>query len=168
MKPKTVGRLDGWTPVQRPVEPPFGVIHGTSISTMDGDIPVEYLSVGDRMISRETGMVRITKLCVGSARFRPILISQSSLGHGRPQDDLLVHPKQKLLIRDWRAQALYGAAQALVAAEDLIDGEFIRFAEDSRRYRYTAIGFDRTEVLYADGVEIGSHHWVTTPEYQTA
>ncbi len=168
MKPKTVGRFDGRIPVQRPVEPPIGVIHGTKILTMDGEIPVEFLSVGDRMISRDTGMVRITELNVGKARIRPVLIQQSSLGHGRPQDDLLVHPQQKLLIRDWRAQALYGAAQALIAAEDLIDGEFVRFAEDSRSYRYTAIGFDRAEVLYANGVEIGSHHRVKTPEYQAA
>ncbi|MEP3295726.1 MAG: Hint domain-containing protein [Pseudoruegeria sp.] len=168
MKPKTVGRFDGRIPVRRLVDPPCGVIHGTIVLSMDGEIPVEFLSVGDRVISRDKGMVRVTEIQTGVASIRPVLISQSSLGHDRPQGDILVHPKQSILIRDWRAQALYGAAQAMIPAEQLIDGEFVRFAEDVRRYRFTAICCDEIETLYAGGLEIGSQTRVDVSAPQVA
>jgi len=33
-----------------------GICAGTTIMTLDGEIPVEHLSVGDRIITRDSGM----------------------------------------------------------------------------------------------------------------
>ncbi len=43
-----------------------------------------------------------------------VRISASALGHDRPEADLFVAPDQQILIRDWRAKALYGRDVAMV------------------------------------------------------
>jgi hypothetical protein len=58
-----------------------------------------------------------------------------------------------ILIRDWRAQALYGAPQALVAAGRLADGNLIK-VETVAEARVFVLGFDHDVVIYAGGLEM--------------
>ena len=62
---------------------------------------------------------------------------------------------QKVLVRDWRAQALYGQSQALVPVGRLLDGGYI--TPCAGRMRLFALQFAAPEVIYADGVEVGCH-----------
>lgn len=132
-----------------------GICAGTTIMTLDGEIPVEHLSVGDRIITRDAGMSIIKAIKSRDVKMQPIPIKAGSLGHTRPDRDMMVSPGTRVHIRDWRAEALFGAAAATVEASRLVDGEFLTQLS-SRDMKVFNIIFDREHILYADGVELVS------------
>lgn len=133
-----------------------GLCAGTSVMTLDGEIPVEHLSIGDRIITRDSGMAVLRALDITDVELTPIRILAGSLGHTRPDRDMLVTAHTTLHIRDWRAQALFGAPSAMVPASRLLDGEFV--AElPKQKLRIFTLRFDRAHIIYADGLEIGTH-----------
>lgn len=130
-----------------------GLVAGTSVMTMDGELPVEYLSPGDRIITR-AGVRRLAAVCVRVDRDVDLVhIGVGTLGHDRPCTETLVPLHQMILIRDWRAQVLYGSAQALVAAGRLADGTMIR-VETVAEARIFTLSFDSDVVVYAGGLEL--------------
>ncbi len=130
-----------------------GLALGTPVLTLDGDLPVEFIMPGDRVVTRN-GMRRVVQVEVTRVEnARVVAISGDSMGVGRPADDLLVAPSQPILIRDWRAKALYGQAEALIPASRLCDGEFIR-AEILPELRFVTLRFEGPEVIYAGGMEL--------------
>jgi hypothetical protein len=130
-----------------------GICAGTTIMTLDGEMPIEHLSVGDRVITRDSGMSVVKDITVNQAQVQPIRIKAGSLGHTRPDRDMMVTPGANLHIRDWRAEALFGTTSASVSAERLVDGEFLSTAE-SREMTVYNIAFDREHIIYADGIEM--------------
>ncbi|MBZ4024019.1 hypothetical protein CKO11_16335 [Rhodobacter sp. TJ_12] len=130
-----------------------GFALGARVATQEGLLPVEYLSLGDRVITRSGARVlrAITSLPLISNLVR---IAPGALGHNRPGAALVLGAGTRVLLRDWRAQALFGAPQALVPVVRLLDGQFIT-RETGRKTRLFALHFDTAEVVYADGVEIG-------------
>ena len=60
-----------------------------------------------------------------------------------------------MLIRDWRAKAMFGQPQAVVPAFELIDDEFIR-DEGLQMLDLCILSFDRPHVIYAGGMEIAT------------
>ena len=85
-----------------------GLALGTPVLTMDGELPVEFIMPGDRVVTRN-GMRRVVQVEVTRVEnARVVAISRDSMGVGRPADDILVAPSQPILIRDWRARALTG------------------------------------------------------------
>jgi hypothetical protein len=130
-----------------------GLAAGTPVLTLAGAIPVEHLMPGDRIITRDgaRSLRGLHARVVAAARM--IRISASALGVDQPEDDMLVAPETQILIRDWRAKALRGCDQALVAASRLVDGEYIRF-EQVAALRLFALEFDAPAVIYAGGVEL--------------
>ncbi len=133
-----------------------GLAIGTRILTMDGEIPVEFLGEGDRIITRDAGartLRAVTSVPVASATL--IRVSSDSLGFGRPGEDVLLAPAQPVLLRDWRAKALFGQAQAMVPISRLIDGQYISKVE-SVETRVFSLQFDAQHVIYANGLELAS------------
>lgn len=130
-----------------------GLCAGTTIMTLDGEIPVEHLSVGDRVITRDSGMSVIKSISSRDARMQPIRIKAGSLGHTRPDRDMIVAPGARIHIRDWRAEALFGAPTATVEASRLVDGEFLARLP-ARDVKVFDLVFDREHIVYADGVEV--------------
>ena len=152
MSYSTIGRGSAATPGGAG-DAGFGVGFGTPIVTMEGVFPVEYLSPGDRIITR-TGARRLRAVEVTALNdVEMVRISHDILGQGRPNTDLIVHPGQPVLIRDWRAKALYGATQAMVAAARLVDGEYIRF-ERIAQMRLFTLRLEGEAVIYAGGLEL--------------
>ncbi len=132
-----------------------GICAGTSIMTLDGEMPVEHLNPGDRIITRDSGMAILKDIKTTTIKAQAIRIKAGSLGHTRPDRDMVVMPGTKLHIRDWRAEALFGQPAALVEASRLVDGEFL--AETNlREVTVYTLTFDRQHILYADGMEIAS------------
>ena len=129
------------------------LIAGTTVLTLKGEMPVEYLCVGDRVITRSgmraVAMVRSTVL----PTVELVCISASALGVEQPADDMRVAPGQGIHIRDWRAKALKGVAQTVIAANELLDGEYIRVERMIGACIYT-LEFEQAEVIYANGVEV--------------
>ncbi|MEQ6202771.1 Hint domain-containing protein [Sulfitobacter sp. HNIBRBA2951] len=159
MKPKTVGLVGGELPQTGRYAPyaprDTGLLQGTTVLTLDGEMPAEYLSVGDKIITRDSGIARVEHIQRTTRMVRTIALAAGSLGHTRPERDVLLAGDQMCLIRDWRAQAMFSADRALVAARTLVDGEFIR---DLGMQEQTLIQIfcDGPHVLYADGLEIST------------
>ncbi len=132
-----------------------GICAGTTILTLDGEMPVEHLTPGDRIITRDSGMAVLRDIKATTAKMQPIRIKAGSLGHTRPDRDMLAAPGARIHIRDWRAEALFGKPAALVPAHQLVDGEYLAPLSPSEVTTYQLI-FDREHILYADGMEIAS------------
>lgn len=130
-----------------------GMLVGTMVRTLEGVLPVEYLAPGDRIVTR-SGARRLTSISVVSRKMIDLVrIRASTVGHDRPDQDLLLSPGQPVVIRDWRAQALYGVTAAAIPAARLADGEFICL-ETHRNVRLFTLRFDDEEVIYAAGLEL--------------
>lgn len=122
--------------------------------TKDGEIPVEYLCVGDQILTR-AGLRKLAHVsCRVERAVKIVRIAAGTLGHDRPRDETVLPTDQMVLIRDWRAKALYGADQVLVAASRLADGEMIRI-ETANEVRVFILAFDANVVIYAGGLEVG-------------
>jgi Hint domain len=144
-------------PLRTPV-PVQALAAGTTVLTLDGALPVQFLAIGDRVITRAGARtlrdVAVTLLTDALL----VRVSARSLTPDSPQDDVILPPNQPVFIRDWRAQAMLGDRQGVLAVRKLMDGEHIvaeRFAE----MRMFTLRFDREEVIYAGGLEL-----ICTPE----
>ncbi|MDA7424735.1 Hint domain-containing protein [Thalassococcus lentus] len=128
---------------------------GTVVLTLDGALPVEFINEGDRVITRDSGMAVVRKVRRTTQRSKAIAIKAGSLGNNRPDRDAVLPANQEILVRDWRAEALFGASQALVSASRLVDGEFVRDL-GTREIDMIELIFDTPHILYADGLEVAS------------
>ncbi|MGR3365286.1 MAG: Hint domain-containing protein [Maritimibacter harenae] len=105
---------------------PSGLGIGTQVMTTDGAIPVEFLCPGDGIVTRDAGVMRLKDIAVRTlpmaqlVRVRPSVLDE--LGDGR---DIVLAARQKLLIRDWRARAMFGTRAALVEARRMADGAYV-------------------------------------------
>jgi hypothetical protein len=152
MNPKTDRRNSRGIPALRKDD---GLLKGAIVMTLDGEIPVEHLTVGDRVITRDSGMARLTGIETRVVSCSTVRIKAGTLGHTRPERDVTLSGETRINIRDWRAEALFNAPQALVPAKRLADGEFIT-ALPLRNRRQYHLQFERDHILYVDGLEIAS------------
>ena len=79
----------------------------------------------DDLITRDQGLVPICKVDRITARSRMVRFEANALGADRPDRDLSLPAHQLVLLRDWRAGALFGKHEALTQAASLIDDGFI-------------------------------------------
>ncbi|WP_342075375.1 Hint domain-containing protein [Yoonia sp. SS1-5] len=144
---------------QHPVNPAslvrtdLGLCAGTCLMTTDGEIPVEHLTTGDRIIVRDGGIAILREVKSRQARISPIVIKAGSLGHTKPGVDMTVTPATRIHVRDWRASVLFGQPSADIEARRLADGEFVA-RRPSRLMQLFDLHFDTDQIVYADGVEI--------------
>jgi hypothetical protein len=130
-----------------------GVLAGTMVRTLDGILPVEYLGEGDRIVTRSGARRLVSVLVTVRRQMDLIRIRASTLGHDRPEQDLLLAPETAVVIQDWRAKALYGVPMAAVPAARLADGLHV-VAETHRDVRLFALRFDTDEVIFAEGLQL--------------
>lgn len=136
-------------------ERPGGICGGTTVLTLAGELPVEHLVRGDRVITRDSGTAVLRGVRVTEVRIAPIRIKAGSLGHTRPDRDMIVAPHTMIHIRDWRAMAMYGTPTAMVPASQLVDGEFVA-EQGPATIRLFSLVFDRDHIVYADGLEVAA------------
>ncbi len=132
-----------------------GFAPGTIVMTLDGEIPVEFLTPGDRIITRR-GVRRLKaimrhNLPEGTPR---IVVGVDALG-GKPSRETILMPGQRVLVRDWRAKALWGKDIAAPRAARLVDGKHIRSVTGGRQIMLS-LYFGAPEIVYADGLELAS------------
>ncbi len=133
---------------------PQGLGTGIEVLTADGVLPVDYLGIGDRIVTRDGLRVLRGVTCRTLTDAAMVSVGTDMLGVGRPAADILLSPGQPVLIRDWRARVLFGAPTAMVPASRLVDGQSVRrvVVPDLRLF---LLHFDRPEVIYASGLELG-------------
>ena len=130
-----------------------GVLAGTEILTLSGAMPVEYLSPGDRIITREGARVLRALRVRHAGRLPLVRIAAGALGHDRPEAGLDLPADQPVLLRDWRARVMFGTDRAVLPVRRLIDGEFVRPVA-GRDLRVFTLAFDAPQVVYAEGMEL--------------
>lgn len=130
-----------------------GLAIGTQVLTMDGALPVEFLTPGDRIVTR-MGSRKLTSIEVTLVQnARVIRIAADTLGVDRPMEETCVSPDQPILVRDWRAKAMTGNATAMIPAARLADGEYIRM-ETVSEMRFYTLRFEEDAVINAGGLEL--------------
>jgi hypothetical protein len=127
-----------------------GIGSGTLVLTLDGELPVEHLAVGDRIVTRR-GARTLRRLSSHMAK-ASFTIAASALGHDRPEGAVAVGAAQAVVLRDWRAKALFDSDTASVPVSRLADGEYI--AASDTPVRLWRLEFDGEEVIYAGGLEL--------------
>ena len=155
MKPNTVGRVVTQTgeTAQSPY-PMAGLVAGTLILTGDGALPIEFLTPGDRIISRSHGMVRLTGVEACTDNTHLVRVTAGALGADVPERPTMMPYAQRVLLRDpQRANAFSQASQVVLPVGCLVnDGDIKDLG--IRETRLFRLHFDRPEVIYADGIEI--------------
>lgn len=132
---------------------------GTLIATPKGEVPVEELSVGDRIITRDNGLQEIRWIgrnamsgheLRANQHLQPILIKAHSLGNGLPERDMLVSPNHRMLVANDRTQLYFDEHEVLVAAKHLLGNKGVHALE---AFSVTYIHFmcDNHEVVLSNG-----------------
>ncbi len=131
----------------------FGVATGTLIQTETGARRVETLRAGDKVVTRDGGMLPVHS--VGHSRSQPTMtqtavrIAAGVLGN---EHGLLVAADHRLFWSDWRAELLFGTDAVLVRARDLVGMDGITKATGSRDTEYWNILFDDHHLVMAEGL----------------
>ena len=139
----------------------------TQLMTPDGVRQISTLRPGEMVLTRDNGPQPI--LWMGHRRMsgarlyamphlRPIRFRAGALGIGRPQDDLLVSPQHRMLIKGAAALALFNTSEVLVAAEDLINDTSILVDHALREVTYVHVLLEQHNVVWANGLETESFH----------
>lgn len=133
-------------------------VKGTLIEAVCGPIPIEALKVGDHVRTANDGMQQIrwigSRTVAGLGAFAPIRIAAGALDNHR---DLYVSPQHRMVIKDWRAQLMFGTDTVLVAAKHLVNGSTIKQVS-CRDVTYYHLAFDAHQVIFAEGAESESLH----------
>ncbi len=122
---------------------------GTRILTETGEIPVEHLHIGDRVVLADGGTAPV--VFIGHRRLdlarhkrpnlaRPIKIPAGALGEDIPSRDLLLSPDHALYLNGM-----------LVPARDLVDGLTIRQDRSVPWVHYYHVELPRHAILIAEG-----------------
>lgn len=132
---------------------------GTLIRLADGtEIPVEALSEGDLVLTRDSGAQAIrwvgSRTAPAYGHLAPIVISQGALGN---TGDLIVSPQHRVLLSDWRAEVMLGSQEVLVKAKDLVNGDTI-YRREGGVVEYFHILFDKHEIVWSEGIPTESLH----------
>lgn len=130
---------------------------GTLIATPRGEMPVEHLRPGDRVMTRDNGpqplrwIGQTTLRGVAlTPRLRPVRISAGAFGEGVPLRDMWVSPNHRMLVMSPRTALYFDEPEVLVAAKHLegLNG----VAEVApRQVTYLHMLFDRHELVLANG-----------------
>ncbi|WP_299352408.1 Hint domain-containing protein [uncultured Shimia sp.] len=140
---------------------------GTMIATPQGPRRVEDLREGDKVQTKDNGDEEIC--WIGSRRMsgarlfampklRPIRIKTGALGIERPDQEFLVSPEHRMLVKGHAARSLFNTPEVLVSAGDLVNNSTIAVDYTVREVTYIHLLLPRHQILWANGVETESYH----------
>jgi len=132
---------------------------GSRIATPRGEINVQDLKAGDRVITRDDGVQEIhwigrKKLTaadlIDDPKLRPVLIRKGALGNNLPERDMMVSPNHRMLMANSQTQVLFDEREVLVAAKHLVGQPGVHQV-DTLGTEYVHVMFERHEVILGDG-----------------
>lgn len=139
----------------------------TRLATPDGPRMIRDLRPGDWINTRDNGPQEVMwtghRRMTGARLYamphlRPVRFKAGALGIGRPDEDLLVSPQHRMLLKGAAAQALFNTPEVLVAAEDLLNDQTVIVDHTLREVTYVHILLERHNVIWANGLESESFH----------
>lgn len=128
----------------------LGVARGTYVMTARGEMPVERLSVGDRVITRDHGMQAIR--WIGSekkhvtAENAPVLFKKGAIKNNR---DFIVSADHRIVFKGAEAMMLYGVKEVLIPAQKMVNDDTIVRATGGE-VEFFQIVLDQHEVIYCE------------------
>lgn len=131
---------------------------GTLILTDIGDVPVENLVVGDRLITLDNGAQPVR--WIGSRhlifddcphKHQPIEIKQGAIGRGAPDRRLMVSPQHRMLLSGPIVRDMFGVDEVLAMAKGLTGLDHVRAMTGKREVTYYTLLSDRHEIIRANG-----------------
>ena len=140
---------------------------GTRISTPEGPRLIEELAEGDKVMTRDSGpqaVMWIGKRRMTGARMfvmpelRPIRFRPGALGIDRPDQELLVSPEHRMLVRGAVARDLFNTPEVLVPARELVNGSTVFMDLRVAQVDYIHLLLPAHQVIWANGVEAESFH----------
>jgi hypothetical protein len=132
---------------------------GTRIATPRGEVAVEDLSKGDRVITRDNGLQTIRWIgtrtltqqeLAGASHLCPVLICKGALGNDLPERDMMVSPNHRMLVANEKTALYFEESEVLVAAKHLTGLPGVSIATDVA-VTYIHLMFDQHEVILSDG-----------------
>lgn len=153
-RPSSLQALTGPRLATQGGAPAEGLAGGTPVMTLRGAVEVQDLVPGDRIITRDRGLCDLRAISHRDTAEGLVEVAPGALGQDRPDAPVILPETQPVLVRDWRAQARFGAPQAVVPVARLVDGAGItRLRADASVRLYTLL-FDAPHVIYAAGIEV--------------
>ncbi len=132
---------------------------GTRITTDRGEVLVETLRAGDRVLTRDHGWQAIRWVgrhdlgladLIVQPSLQPVRIAAGAMGNGLPLRDMLVSPQHRMLVEGAVPEMWFGTDQVLVAALHMTDMPGIAQVL-TRGISYIHLMCDRHEIIRADG-----------------
>ncbi len=133
---------------------------GTSIATPRGEMLVEDLQVGDKVITRDNGIQEIRwigakrmegRTLQANPHLQPVLIQRGALGHGLPERDMLVSPNHRMLVNTDRVALYFEENEVLVSAKHLVNPKEGVQNINSMGTTYIHFMFENHEVVLSNG-----------------
>jgi hypothetical protein len=140
---------------------------GTMIDTPDGPRLVEELREGDQLSTRDSGAQDIqwigSRRMTGARLFampelRPVRIRSGAFGLDQPDQEFLVSPNHRMLVRGQVARSLFNTPEVLVAAKDLVNGTTVTLDTQVKQVTYIHLLLPSHQIVLANGVETESFH----------
>ena len=135
---------------------------GTLITTARGDVAVQDLRIGDKVLTRDNGYQPLRWIGGGEVMRNPasapIRISANALGAGTPARDLFVSPQHRVMVTGGQLEASFGFDEALAPALHLVNGTTITQEMEGDTVVYYHLLFDQHEVIYSEGLPTESFH----------
>ncbi|EBA07743.1 Hint domain-containing protein [Sagittula stellata] len=134
---------------------------GTRLKTLRGEVPVEDIQVGDRLLTRDNGYQPVrwcgakslsARQLAGEQAFCPILIRKGALGPGYPERDMMVSPQHRVVMTGAPVELLFGEEEVLAAALHLVGWPGIEQVLPGRGTSYIHFMFDRHELVMSEGL----------------
>ncbi|MEM7613902.1 MAG: Hint domain-containing protein [Pseudomonadota bacterium] len=124
---------------------------GTRILTAEGEIAVEELAEGDLVMTRDHGLQPVrwvgARTVAAEGALAPVVLKAGAMGNTR---DLAVSPAHRMMLSDWRAEAMFGQAEVLVTAKQLLCRDDVHLREGGE-VTYHHVLFDQHEIIFAEG-----------------
>jgi len=145
------------------VSVPSGIpcfVRGTLITTDNGDLAVELLKPGTKVLTQYNGfqeLVLTMRRIVGRDELRmneklyPICIAAGALGLGLPKRNLTVSRQHRMVVKSGIVNCMFGTDTSLVAAIRLIDLPGINIDKSFNSVEYFHLAFKQHEVIFAEG-----------------
>ena len=131
---------------------------GTRISTTSGEVAVEEIRAGARLITPQGENVTIRQITHCKVRFpgpsqwgKPILVPAGALGGGVPVRDLVLPPGQLVGVADEAPVDLFGRADVLVPASVLQALPGARVMKGRKRLKLYSLSVGAPALIYAEG-----------------
>ena len=131
---------------------------GTQIMTPEGEVAVEALKVGDRVLTLDSdaqvikwiGSKRMSWFdLIANPKLYPVRVRKNALGSGIPDRDLHVSPQHRILVRSKVAQCVLGDFEALVPAIKLVGHPGIEIDKSVKEVEYFHFALEHHSIVYA-------------------